>query len=265
MSEHPSYVTLRRHGPDDHVAELVLDRPDAMNAISTDMALALTAAATTLAADPTVRAVVITSSHPRAFCVGADLKERHTFTDTDLMRQRPVTRAAYRSVLDLPMPAIAAIDGYALGGGYEIALSCDTIVASSAATIGLPEVSVGVIPGGGGTQLLTRRVGAAAASLTIFTAARIDATRAHQQGLIDMLTEPGAARDTALALARDIAGHSPVATRHAKKALRMGMSADLPAGLEIEDACWRATANSPDRAEGVAAFVEKRPPRWPGA
>ncbi|MGW4442587.1 enoyl-CoA hydratase/isomerase family protein [Streptomyces sp. NPDC004682] len=255
------FVLVRRHG---HVAELVLDRPKAMNAVSTEMARSLTAACAALAADRDARVVVLASSHERAFCVGADLKERNSFTDADLMRQRPVARAAYTGVLELPMPTIAAVHGFALGGGFELALACDLIVADGTAVVGLPEVSVGVIPGGGGTQLLPRRVGAARAAELIFTARRVEADEAGRLGLVDQVVEAGRDRDEALALAARIAGNSPVGLRAAKRALRLGVGLELRAGLEVEDGAWRATAFSGDRAEGVAAFSEKRVPVWPG-
>lgn len=260
----PTMLQLTRHGDGDHVAELTLHRREAMNAISTALAEEITAATGELAADPSVRAVVITSSHPTAFCVGADLKERNGFTDAQLMDHRLTTRLAYRGVLDLPVPAVAAVEGYALGGGMEIALSCDLVVAGEGATLALPEVGVGVIPGGGGTQLLTRRVGWSRAASVIFTARRMTAAQAHALGAVDELVEPGSARDRALEIAAQIAANSPVAVRNAKRAMRLGMGADLAAGLEIEDGCWRATAFSGDRKEGVAAFAEKRPPQWPG-
>ena len=254
-------VRVHRHA---HVAELVLDRPRAMNAISSAMAQAIHAACADLAADSDVRVVVVTSTHERAFCVGADLKERNTFTEADLWRSRPTARAAYNGVLDLPMPTVAAVHGYALGGGYELALSCDLIVADRTAVVGLPEVSVGVIPGGGGTQLLPRRVGAARAAELIFSARRVEAAEAHRLGLVDQLVDTGQDRAEALALAARIATHSPVGLRAAKRALRLGHGLDLRAGLEVEDAAWRTVAFSADRAEGVAAFNEKRAPRWPG-
>jgi enoyl-CoA hydratase/carnithine racemase len=247
-----------------HVLEIVLDRPDALNAVSTAMARALTEATARVSADGDVRCVVLTSSQDRAFCVGADLKERNGFTDADLMEQRPVARAAYRGVLDLPVPAIAAVEGYALGGGFELALSCDLIVAGETATVGLPEVSVGVIPGGGGTQLLTRRVGSARAAEMVFTARRLPAPEALARGAVDEVVPAGTARQRALALARQIAANSPVGLRQAKRAMRLGADVDLATGLEVEDACWRATAFSGDRAEGVAAFAERRAPQWPG-
>ncbi|MFD4527653.1 enoyl-CoA hydratase/isomerase family protein [Streptomyces sp. NPDC058470] len=255
------FVVVRRHG---YVAELVLDRPKAMNAVSTAMARSLAGACEALAADPDVRVAVLTSPHERAFCVGADLKERNSFTDAELVRQRPVARAAYTGVLELPMPAVAAVHGFALGGGFELALSCDLIVADRTAVVGLPEVSVGVIPGGGGTQLLPRRVGSARAAELIFSARRVEAVEARELGLVDVLVDAGRDREEALALASRIAGNSPVGLRAAKRALRVGHGLDLRAGLEVEDAAWWSVAFSGDRAEGVAAFNEKRTPEWPG-
>ncbi|MEV5381072.1 enoyl-CoA hydratase/isomerase family protein [Streptomyces nondiastaticus] len=255
------WIAVRRHG---HVAELVLDRPKAMNAVSSELARRLAEATSVLAADSSVRVVVLSSTHERAFCVGADLKERNSFTDADLSRQRPHARAAYTGVLELPMPTIAAVHGFALGGGFELALSCDVIVADATAVVGLPEVSVGVIPGGGGTQLLPRRVGSARAAELIFTARRVEAAEAERLGLVDQVVGEGQDRVEALALAARIAGNSPVGLRAAKRALRLGHGLDLRAGLEVEDAAWRSVAFSGDRAEGVAAFNEKRKPDWPG-
>lgn len=264
MSEAAPLVRVERHGEGGHVAELVLDRPEAMNAVSTAMAAAISEATNRLGADETVRAVVVSSTHERAFCVGADLKERNTLTDEQLRAQRPLARAAYGGVLALPVPVLAAVDGYALGGGLEIALSCDLIVAGEGAVVGLPEVSVGVIPGGGGTQLLTRRVGWSRAASMIFTARRLTAAEAHDLGVVDELVAAGSARERALEIAATIAGHSPVGVRNAKRAMRQGYDTDLASGLDIEDECWAATAFSADRAEGVAAFTEKRRPVWPG-
>jgi enoyl-CoA hydratase/carnithine racemase len=258
-STHPG-VRIERQ---EHVAELVLDRPEAMNAVSTQQAHSIAAATRVLADDADVRAVVVTSAADRAFCVGADLKERNSFTDDDLRAQRPVARAAYRGVLDLPVPSIAAVHGFALGGGFEIALSCDLIVADGTAVFGLPEVTVGVIPGGGGTQLLTRRIGWNRAADLVFTGRRVDVTEGERLGFVDRRTAVGEARAAALDLAAAIAANSPIGVRNAKAAMRRGLGVDLAAGLDIEDGHWRATAFSPDRAEGVAAFNEKRSPQWP--
>jgi enoyl-CoA hydratase/carnithine racemase len=247
-----------------HVAEVVLDRPGALNAVSTTMARAIANAAAELAADDGVRAVVLSSSAEKAFCVGADLKERNKLSDDELRRQRPVSRAAYRGVLDLPMPTVAAVHGYALGGGCELALACDLIVADETAVFGLPEVSVGVIPGGGGTQLLARRIGWGRAADLVLTARRIDASEAHRLGIADRLVPAGHDRAVALEIGAAISRNSPVGVRNAKKAMRLGLDVPLAAGLEIEDAGWRATAFSRDRSEGVSAFNEKRDPDWPG-
>jgi enoyl-CoA hydratase/carnithine racemase len=255
-------LMIEWHG--DGVAELVLTRAEALNAVSSALARDLAAATAAVSADLKVRAVVVSSSQLKAFCVGADLKERNALSDDELRAQRPLARSAYRGVLDLPVPAIAAVEGFALGGGLEIALSCDLIVASTSAVVGLPEVSVGVIPAGGGTQLLTRRVGWSRAADLIFTARRLDATEAFRLGVVDRVVEPGLARRAALELAAVIAANSPVGVRNAKRAMRLGQGTDLASGLEIEDAGWRATAFSPDRAEGVRAFAEKRRPIWPG-
>ncbi|MBO8193031.1 enoyl-CoA hydratase/isomerase family protein [Streptomyces oryzae] len=255
------WVRVRKDG---HVAELVMDRKGAMNAVSTAFAGALADACAALARDGDVRATVLTSTHERAFCVGADLKERNSLSDAELAAQRPHARAAYSGVLELPMPTIAAVHGYALGGGYELALSCDLIVADTTAVLGLPEVSVGVVPGGGGTQLLPRRVGAARAAELIFSARRVEAGEAHRLGMVDLLAAEGEDGAEALALAARIAANSPVGLRAAKRALRTGWGMDLRAGLEVEEAAWRTVAFSGDRAEGVAAFNEKRKPDWPG-
>jgi cyclohexa-1,5-dienecarbonyl-CoA hydratase len=254
---------VRVDRPAPHVAEIVLDRPEALNAVSTAMARELAAATAEVAADATVRAVLVSSTSPRAFSVGADLEERHAASDDDLRAQRAVARTGYRGVLDLPVPAVAAVSGYALGGGCEIALACDLVVADRTAVLGQPEVSVGVIPGGGGTQLLVRRLGWSRAADLVFTARRVDAEEAFRLGLVDRLVETPA-RTAALALATAVAAHSPVGLRAAKRAMRLGADVDLATGLEVEDAAWRVAAFSGDRAEGVRAFVERRPPAWPG-
>jgi enoyl-CoA hydratase/carnithine racemase len=264
VSDGQQHISVRRHGDRGHVVEIVLDRPAAHNALSTAMARELATVTDRISAEDTVRAVVLSSSSEKAFCVGADLKERNGFSHEDLMGQRPHFRAAFGGVLSLPVPTIAAVHGFALGGGFEFALSCDLIVADETVLLGLPEVTVGVIPGGGGTQLLTRRVGSSRAADLVFTGRRIDVDEAARLGVIDRRVTAGTDRDAALELAAVIAANSPVGVRNAKRALRLGLDIDLATGLDVEDSAWRATAFSGDRAEGVAAWVEKRPPDWPG-
>lgn len=253
-------VTLRR---DEHVAEIVLDRPEALNALSTAMARRLAAVCAEVAADASVRAVVLAAAGERAFCVGADLKERNAMTDAEIMAQRPVFRAAFGGVLNLPQPVIAAVHGFALGGGCEFALSADLIVADETAVFGLPEVSVGLVPGGGGTQLALRRLGPGKAADLVFTGRRLSIEEALDYGLADRKVPAGSAREEALTLASVIAQNSPVAVRAAKRALRQGSGLALEPALDIEENAWRTAALSPDRREGIHAFTEKRKPTWP--
>ena len=250
--------------PADGIAEITLNRPEAMNSISSAMAAELTRACAELAAAPEVRVVVFGAAGERAFCAGADLKERAGMTDADIMRQRPVIRAVFGALLALPQPAIAAVHGFALGGGCELALSCDLVVADDTATFGLPEVTVGLVPGGGGTQLALRRLGPGRAADLVLTGRKVGVDEAMRIGLVDRRVPAGQDGQAALELAGQIAANSPVAVRAAKRAIRHGWGVSLEAGLDIEDAAWRTAALSADRREGVAAFVEKRKPAWPG-
>ena len=252
---------LRREG--DGVAEVVLDRRDALNALNTELLMQLTGRFGAAGADQSISVVVVSAAGERAFCVGADLKERAAMSDAQIMAQRPIFRAAFAALLALPQPAIAAVQGFALGGGCELALSCDVIVADETAVFGLPETTVGLVPGCGGTQLLGRRVGPGKAADLIFSGRRVGADEAMAIGLADRLVPAGSARESALELARQIAANSPVAVRAAKQALRNGAGLPLTAALDVEDAAWRTAAGSADRREGIAAFAEKRRPAWP--
>jgi enoyl-CoA hydratase/carnithine racemase len=245
----------------DRVAEVVLTRPEAMNAISTALAEELTGQLRQLAVEPGLRAVVLGAAGDRAYCVGADLKERNGFSDAQMLAQRLVFRALFGSVLDMPVPIIAAVSGFALGGGLELALSCDLVVADESAVFGLPEVTVGLVPGGGGTQLLARKIGPSRAADLIYTGRKVGFTEACALGIVDRPVDGiSTASAAALAFAEQIAANSPVGVRNAKHALRAGIDLPLAAGLDIEDAAWRATAFSADRTEGIRAFNEKRTP-----
>jgi len=160
------------------------------------------------------------------------------------------------------MPTVAAVHGFALGGGFELALSCDLIVADETAVVGLPEVSLGIVPGGGGTQLVAPRAGSAVAADLLFTARRVPIDEAERLGLINRRVPVGTARSAALTLAATIAANAPVAVREAKSALRRGILDGVAAGLVAEEAAWRTAIAHPQRAEGVAAFVAKRRPTW---
>jgi enoyl-CoA hydratase/carnithine racemase len=247
------------------VATVTLNRPEALNAISTELALELAEAVEPLATDPGVRAVVLTGAGERAFCVGADLKQRAAFDDHGWFVQREAFRRGFAAVRRCPLPAVAAVAGFALGGGTELALSCDLIVAAEDATFGLPEVRLGLVPAGGGTQLLARRVGRSAARDLVLTGRRVGAEEARQLGLADRVVAPGEALTTATALAAEIAGNAPTAVRMAKWALEVGGDLPLEAAMEVEDQAWRRAVLSDDRREGITAWVEKRDPQWPKA
>jgi enoyl-CoA hydratase/carnithine racemase len=256
-------MTVRIERPAAHLAELVMDRPEALNALSTDQARRLRDAVHEVTADRRVSAIVLCSAVSSAFCVGADLKERGRLNDDQLRAQREVFVQTFGAVLGIEVPTIAAVDGYALGGGCELALSCDLIVASDDAIFGLPEVGLGLVPGGGGTQLLSRRVGLNRALDLIVTGRRVTATEALDLGLADRGVPAGSARTAARQLADGIAAQSPVSLRAAKRAVRQGYETDLATGLGLEDQAWREAAFSADRREGVAAFSERRAPNWP--
>jgi enoyl-CoA hydratase/carnithine racemase len=246
------------------ISEVVLDRPGAMNALSTSMLTRMAQVWAQIAADRQIRAVVLASAAERAFCVGADLKERAAMSEAELLSQRSVFRAAFGALLAVPQPVIAAVQGYALGGGCELALSCDLIVADETAVFGLPETTVGLVPGCGGTQLTVRRLGAGRAADLVLTGRRVDAAEAERIGLADRLVPAGTAAEHALALALQIGANAPVAVCAAKHAIALGSGLSLEAALEIEDAAWRTAVRSADRREGIAAFAEKRKPAWRG-
>jgi enoyl-CoA hydratase/carnithine racemase len=246
----------------DRVATVTLDRPEALNAISTELALDLAAAMEPLATDPEVRAVVLTGAGERAFCVGADLKQRAGLDDHGWFVQREAFRRGFAAVRRCPLPTVAAVAGFALGGGTELTLACDLVVAADDATFGLPEVRLGLVPAGGGTQLLVRRVGRSVARDLVLTGRRVPAAEAHRLGLADRLVPRGQALAAATALASEIAANAPSAVRMAKWALDVGADLSLEAAMEVEDQAWRRAVLSDDRREGIAAWVEKREPRY---
>ncbi|MGE2833289.1 enoyl-CoA hydratase/isomerase family protein [Mycobacterium sp. SMC-4] len=246
------------------IAHLMMTRTGARNALSRDQAARIARAAKALNDNPAVRVTVLSSSMPDFFCVGADLKERRTLDERGLMEARRDSTAATQALLDLSMPTIAAVRGMALGGGAELALTCDLIVGDPTTVVGFPETGVGIIPGGGGTQLLPRKIGNGRAAEMIFTGRRLDADEAQRYGFLDVL-DAADAEAAALRLATTIASKSSEAQRNAKSALRDGQNLPLADALLCEDRYWRASACSQDYQEGLAAFSEKRPPVWPAA
>jgi enoyl-CoA hydratase/carnithine racemase len=258
IGENPD-VFVRSHG---YVAELVLNRTAAHNALSTQLSVDITQALSRTV-DDGCRAVVVSSQSTVAFCVGADLKERGRLDDAGFRSQRTHFRTMFTALLTCAVPTVAAVHGFALGGGYELALCCDLIVADDTAVVGLPEVTLGIVPGGGGTQLVSRRAGYATGADLLFTGRRVPVDEAYRLRLVDRVVPAGTDREAALDLAAAIAANSPVAVRNAKQALRRGQSLDVAEALDVEDEAWRTAIFSDDRIEGVRAFLNKRPPVWP--
>ena len=252
-------VSLQRS---ERIAVVSLDRPEALNALSGAMADELAAALRSVASDHDVWVVLLRANGEKAFCVGADLKERAAFQLEDFHRNRQQIRGLFEAIRSVPQPAIAAPFGFALGGGFELVLSCDIVVAAEGTVLGLPEVRVGLLPAGGGTQLLARKIGLARAKELILGGARFTAEQAHAMGLVSRVVARDALDEAALDVARDLCKSSPVATREAKRSIDAGFGEPLERGIEIEHESWRVVVESEDRTEGIAAFNAKREPEW---
>ncbi len=247
-----------------HVATVVLNRPEQMNALTTAMGEDLIVCFDDLERRSDVRAVVLTGAGERAFCAGGDLKERNEMSDEAWRAQHVIfERAAFR-VLRCPVPVIAAVEGYALAGGCELAVLSDFIVASETAVFGVPETTLGIFPGIGGTQLLPRILGAPLAKELIFTGRRMKAEEARAAGLVNHLVPKGQARARALEVAATIAQNGPIAVRQAKKAIAYGLETDLDTAMILAIEAYNATVVTEDRLEGVRAFNEKRRPNFKG-
>lgn len=238
-------------------------RPDTMNAISRELQAALDQSFAELAADRSVRAVILIGSG-RAFCAGADLKERATMSAAEVDMFLANSVRIFSALEDLPAPTIAAINGFALGGGLELALCCDLRLAAADVQLGLPETSLGIIPGAGGTVRLSRAIGPARAKELIFTAARIPAARALELGLVQAVVAAQDLLPAALELARNIAKNAPIALAAAKRAINGGLELEKSAALKLERECYESTLNSRDRQEALSAFREKRAPIFTG-
>jgi enoyl-CoA hydratase/carnithine racemase len=235
-----------------------------MNAMNTGMGEDLLACFDALARDPDARAVVFTGAGDKAFCAGGDLKERNGMTDEAWRAQHVIFEQAAMKVLRCPVPVIAAVEGFALAGGCELALLSDFIVAGETAVFGVPETTLGIFPGIGGTQLLPRLVGAALAKELIFTGRRMKADEAKAARLVNHLVPAGQAKAKAGEIAATIARNGPVAVRQAKKAIAYGSETDLETAMVLAIEAYNATVVTEDRLEGVRAFNEKRPPRFKG-
>src|SRR5439155_13711530 len=254
-------VLVEREG---HLAHVILNRPEVLNAIDNALGQELGEACERLAADDSVWAIVLRGAGERAFCAGADLKARRDFTPEQWVAQRELFRRMFRQLLDVPQPMNAAVHGFALGGGTELAMLADFIVASDDAVFGLTEVSLGIIPGGGGTQSLPRLIGRNRAKELIFAARRIRAHEAQELGLVNHVVPRAELLSRATAIAEEIMNNSPFAVRQAKWAIDHGADLAFEDGLEREHEAYMRAIASVDRREGIAAFNEKRPPRFTG-
>jgi enoyl-CoA hydratase/carnithine racemase len=248
----------------EHVAVLTLNRPAVLNALDRTLAEALIRTMPLLDRDPSVRVAIVTGAGPRAFCAGADLKERATMTADEVVAQRQRLVDASAALLRFEKPLIAAVNGLALGGGLEVALACDFAIAAEGARFGLPETTLAIIPGDGGTQLLPRVVGQAKARELIFTGELIDTAEAARLSLVSRVVAADALLATAREVAARIARNGPVAVRQAKRALNVSRETGFWAGFAFEQEAYQATIPTEDRAEALRAFAEKRPPVYRG-
>lgn len=251
------------HEKENHVSTVTLNRPDAMNAFNYDTLLELERVVDTLMHDSSTY-VVIFKGMGKAFSVGADLKERKTLSDADVRRNVFKIGDVFSKVASLPQPTIAAINGYAFGGGMELALACDFRVMVEGTTVGLTETSLAIIPGAGGTQRLPRVVGEAKALELILTAKRISSEEAYEIGLATTLASSDQFDQDVALFAGRMLKNGPIALRQAKLAIKAGMNTDLQTGLLLERKAYEVTIPTQDRLEALEAFSEKRAPVFQG-
>jgi len=259
------YRTLEvTRGPEGHVVTVVLNRPEVLNAMNTAMGEDMVACFAALAADRDARAVILTGAGPKAFCVGGDLKERQGMSDEAWRAQHVIFEHASWGVLHCPLPVIAAVEGFAMGGGCELALAADFIVAGETAVFALTETTLGIFPGIGGPLFMPRAVGRPLAKELIFTGRRMPAAEAKAAGMVNHLVPAGEARKKAEEIAAAIARNGPLAVRQVKKVIHRGLETDLETAMVLALEAYNLCVQSEDRVEGVRAFNEKRPPRYTG-
>ena len=247
------------------VAVLTLGRPERLNAIGSATVDVLQAALDTIETDASVRAIVVTGAGSH-FCAGADLREIQTFEEAPAFRRLIAAMAEAFSRLERSaVPSVAAVEGMALGGGFELALSCDLVVAARSAQFGLPEIALGLVPGAGGTQRLTRRVPLGVAKRLLLTGERLDAARAADLGLVSELAADGHALEGALRLAHRLAAGPPLAIAAVKRLAHAAGALSLEDGIALERDENTALFATPDRVEGLAAFAGKRPAVFSGS
>jgi enoyl-CoA hydratase/carnithine racemase len=259
------YQTLALEQPAEHVLTVRIDRPDVRNAISTQVGHDVLDVFWRLVNDTAgYRCVIFTGTGDKAFCAGGDLKERNGMTDEQWLKQHALFERMTLALLDCPIPVIAAVNGAAFGGGCELALTCDFAYASTTARFALTEITLGIMPGGGGTQLMPRAVGLRRAKEIILTGRPFSAEEALDWGVVNKLCAPDKLMAETLATAQAIANNAPIATRQAKRSMHFGMQMDLRTGLFFEIDAYNKMVSTEDRHEGVRAFNEKRKPNFKG-
>jgi enoyl-CoA hydratase/carnithine racemase len=246
---------------DGSVALLRLNRPEARNALSPEVMEELASQLEQLDPDPEVRCVVIAGSE-KVFAAGADIRAMAERSFAEVLRHPAAS--FWRRLAAIKTPMIAAVSGYALGGGCELALACDMIVAAEGATFGQPEINLGIIPGGGGTQRLARVLGKQRAMELVLTGRRFGADEAHAMGLVNRVVADDRWLEEAMALAQEVATKPPIASRLAKQAVLAAEETALSSGLENERRLYELAMATEDRVEGMQAFLEKREPRFEG-
>jgi enoyl-CoA hydratase len=248
----------------DNVYILELNRPEAMNSLNTLMGIELIECLKFLQTKPDLRVLVLTASGEKSFCAGADLKERKGMTNEQWKQQHDIFEDAYEQLRNFPFPVIAAVNGFALGGGMEMLLSCDLRYAADHAKMGLPEVKLGIIPGVGGTQLLPRAIPVGLAKEFLFRGNHIAAEKALESGILNGVFSKEELLQGTLEVAKEIAKNAPLSLKSIKKAINTGLETDLNTALVIELDQYYKCANSEDRQEGILSFNEKRKPQWQG-
>ena len=259
----PNYQTLALEQRGEHLLLVTLNRPQVLNALNTQMGKDKLDLWTRLAAEPgALRCVVLTGTGERAFCAGADLKERDGMSETVWRAQHEIFERAFMALMALPLPVIAAVNGHAYGGGLEIALACDFIYAAKEARLALSETRLGLMPGGCGTQNLARAAGGRRAKELVLTAQPFTAQQGYDWGIVNRVCDDALAE--ALDTAEKISENGPLAVRQAKKSIHYGLQMDLLTGYRFEIEAYNQLVGTEDRKEGVRAFNEKRKPRFQG-
>ena len=260
-----TYDTLLLEKPADHILQITLNRPEASNAFNTQMATDLVDCFENLALEQAdYRCAILTGAGERAFCAGGDLKERDGMSNAAWAAQHLLYERMIRAVIDCPVPTIAAVNGAAYGGGCELAAGVDFVYAADSARFALPETSLGIIPGAGGTQTLARAMAERRAKELILSAKPFSAEEALDWGLVNAVFPGAQLLEETLQTAQRIAGNAPVAVRQARQAIHRGLQMSIADGLAFEIEAYNRTVPTADRREGVRAFVEKRKPEFKG-